>query len=202
MSRTTYRLFNDSTRVSTAVEMKDGSILMVYPRMENFADIGLWKWIVKHEIEGGDSKLTLSTHKTNISRESKLRISKPCFKALVPGPLSPYTPPTEPMTIDPLKLGPTAEGTPYSPRPEFQEPIPTTPRPNLSIEIAPPMKPTKVDPSKLKPRVDEIESIDRDTYMYIELTNLQTDLAILSRTMNERLSLMDERVKALLNKLD
>jgi hypothetical protein len=138
MSRTTYRLFDGTTRVSTAVKLKDGSILMVYPRMENFADVDLWKWVIEHEAEYVDSSLTLSTHNTKLT--INVPAAPPTMIPLIPQ-LSPYTPPLAPIKIDPFMLGPTVEGihdditlTPrISPRAEFQEPLPSTPPPVKSV---------------------------------------------------------------------
>jgi hypothetical protein len=200
MSRTTYRLFDGTTRVSTAVELKDGSILMVYPRMENFADTNLWKWVMEHEAEYTNSSLTLSTHKTKLSAAQG---SKPC----APQPLSPYTPPKEPVAApDPMRLGPSREGIsfeelmapikapriyvtpPVSPRAPFQEPI------AASLVSA---------PSGLGPSAEGLGfDPDEKTRIYMDLTDIHQELAGLSRTMNERLSLMDTRIKALLKKLD
>ena len=216
MSRTTYRLFDGTTRVSTAVKLKDGSILMVYPRMENYADVELWKWVMEHEAEYVGSSLTLSTYNT------KLPAAPPTMIPLIPQ-LSPYIPPLAPIKINPLILGPTAEGirdditlTPrISPRAEFQEPLPSTPPPAPS-KLAPsasalgptasgpfaPYDPTKLGPSAEGPGYDSDDEVYRNWCMKYELMDIQSDLAALSRTMNERFNLMDVRIKALIKKLD
>lgn len=223
MSRTTYRLFDGTTRVSTAVKLKDGSILMVYPRMENYADVELWKWVMEHEAEYVDSSLTLSTHNMNLPS------SPPTVIPLIPQ-LSPYTPPLAPIKIDPFMLGPTAEGirdditlTPrISPRAEFQEPLPSTPPPvpsklgPFASALAPsasdlgpaasvpfaPYDPTKLGPSAEGPGYDSDDEVYRKWRMKYELMDIQSDLAALARTMNERFNLMDVRIKALIKKLD
>ena len=206
MSRTTYRLLDGTTRVSTAVKLKHGTILMVYPRMETFADIDLWKWVIEHEENYTNSSLTLTTTTT----------------APPPEPLSPYNPPLPPIKIDNFKLGPTAEGTPLriritppvSPRGEFQEPIPytitLTPQvsPYPEIEEPLPSAPVKsYNPCELRqtadgPGYDEDYEVHQKWLMKHELTNIQSDLATLARSMNERFNLMDVRIKALIKKLD
>jgi hypothetical protein len=238
MSRTTYRLFDGTTRVSTAVKLKDGSILMVYPRMENYADVDLWKWVIEHEAEYVDLPLTLSTHDMNLPS------SPPTMIPLIPQ-LSPYTPPLAPIKINPFMLGPTPEGicdditlTPrISPRAEFQEPLPSTPPPagaspfwqstsearrNLlkyaavpappalapsASALAPsesfaPYDPTKLGPSAEGPGYDSDDEVYRNWCMKYELMDIQSDLAALARTMNDRFNLMDVRIKALIKKLD
>jgi hypothetical protein len=221
MSRTTYRLFDGTTRVSTAVKLKDGSILMVYPRMENFADVNLWKWVVEHEEDYVNSSLTLSTHDTKLST------------ARAPEPLSPYTPPVEPIAVpDPMRLGPTVEGIPYymvmatqtspritltppmTPRGEFQEPLPSSPVPLPTSSLAPcasalgpsasvvPYDPCKLGPTAEGPGYDSDDDVHRKWLVKYELGNIQSDLATLARSMNERFNLMDIRIKALIKKLD
>ena len=282
-----YRLFDGTTRVSTAVELKDGSILMVYPRKENFADTALWKWVMEHEAEYVDSSLTLSTHKTKLSAapsapaasaapsapaplspqdvarlananavaetsyaairknmRNLAALGRPLPRVEVdeakraaalasippppsskkrgcgPEPLSPYTPPKEPIAApDPMRLGPSAEGTPYrirvtppvSPRAEFQEPVSSTPPPRpsglwpvaSSLGPSASVAPAPYDPSKLGPSAEALGfDPDEKTRIYLDLTDIHQDLASLSRTMNERFALMDTRIKALLKKLD
>ena len=189
MPRIIYRLFDETSRVSTAVKLKDGSILMVYPRMENFADIALWQWVVEHEEGYADSSLILSTQYMNLSLNRD------------PEPLSPYTPPLAPMEIDPFKLGPTVEGIPFwshvtppvSPRPEFQEPLPSTP--------------SQLGPSQLRATEDgsgyeSNSEVDTRWLIKHELQALQTDLATMSQTIHTNKDLMDVRLKAILKKLD
>ncbi len=221
MSRTTYRLFDGTTRVSTAVKLKDGSILMVYPRMENFADVNLWKWVVEHEEDYVNSSLTLSTHDTKLST------------ARGPEPHSPYTPPVEPIAApDPMRLGPSREGIPYymvmatqtspritltppmTPRAEFQEPLPSSPVPLPTSSLAPcasALAPSasvaqfnncKLGPTAEGPGYDSDDDVHRKWLVKYELDNIQSDLAALARTMNERFNLMDVRIKALIKKLD
>jgi hypothetical protein len=215
MSRTTYRLFDGTTRISTAVKLKDGSILMVYPRMENFADVNLWKWVVEHEEDYVNSSLTLSTHDT------KLPAAPQTVIPLIPQ-LSPYTPPLAPINVNPFQLGPTAEGTRdditwtprISPRPEFQEPLPSSPVPLPTSSLAPcasalgpsasvvPYDPCKLGPTAEGPGYDSDDDVHRKWLVKYELGNIQSDLATLARTMNERFNLMDVRIKALIKKLD
>lgn len=201
MSRTTYRLFDGMTRVSTAVKLTDGSILMVYPRKENFADVNLWKYVVEHEEDYDGSSLTLSTKLATVASSAA---------ALSPGPLSPYTPPLASIQINPFNLGMSIKGTrddithtpQISPRAEFQEPLPTTP-PAAPHKLGPSASIAPYDPMKLGPTAEANGyDIDDDTLMYIELTHLQSDLAALARTMNDRFILMDIRIKALIQKLD
>ncbi len=214
MSRTTYRLFDGTTRVSTAVKLKDGSILMVYPRMENFADVNLWKWVVEHEENYVNSSLTLSTHDTKLST------------ARAPEPHSPYTPPVEPIAVpDPMRLGPTVDGIPYymmvatqtspritltppmTPRGEFQEPLPSSPVPLPTSSLGPSASVAQFNNCKLGPTAegpgyDSDDEVHRNWLVKYELENIQSDLATLARTMNERFNLMDVRIKALIKKLD
>ena len=227
MSRTTYRLFDGTTRVSTAVKLKDGSILMVYPRMENFADVELWKCVVEHEEDYVNSSLTLSTHNTKLSAASH------DSKTRGPEPHSPYTPPVEPIAApDPMRLGPTREGIsfedimkplkgpflyetpPMTPRAEFQEPLPSSPVPLPTSSLAPcasALGPSasvaqfnncKLGPTAEGPGYDSDDDVHRKWLVKYELGNIQSDLATLARTMNERFNLMDVRIKALIKKLD
>jgi hypothetical protein len=203
MPQTTYRLFDGTTRVSTAVKCKNGSILMVYPRKEHFADIDLWKWVVEHEEDYVNSSLSLSTD----SEFEPLTIRKPCPSSTQsPEPLSPYTPPLAPSKVDNSKLGPTTEDSGFdmdtsltftprvSPRPEFQEPLPLAPVKSYH--------PCELRQTADGPGYDEDDEVHRKWLMAHELTHIQSDLASLAKTMNERLNLMDVRIKALIKKLD
>jgi hypothetical protein len=106
MSRTTYRLFDGMTLVSTAVKLMDGSILMSRPWLHAYNNVNHWKTAIETE---NDAPLSLSTHET-------FPIDTPNPKVLRKGPVphSPYTPPAEPIAVDPFKLGPTMEGSPYN----------------------------------------------------------------------------------------
>jgi hypothetical protein len=117
-----------------------------------------------------------------------------------------------------------------SPRAEFQEPLLSTPPPGapvwppgweeaikkhaLSTSLAPsalgpaastsfaPYDPTKLGPSAEGPGYDSNDEVYRNWRMKYELMDIQSDLAALARTMNERFNLMDVRIKALIKKLD
>ena len=210
MSRTTYRLFDGTTRVSTAVELKDGSILMVHPRKETFADVNLWKWLIEHESDYVNSSLTLLSYDTNSTIRAV--VSNPH----APEPLSPYTPPLAPINIDNLKLGPTVGEsgvecddmhtfTPHiSPRPEFQEPLPSPPPVSClrTSASAAPYDPCALHATADGPGYDLDDKDHREWLMKCQLEELQSDLACLSQTMNKQINLMDVRIKALIKKLD
>lgn len=199
MPQTTYRLYDGSTRVSTAVKCKDGSILMVYPRKENFADVNLWKWVVEHEEDYMNLSLSLSTD----SEHEQMTIDPPCPSV---EPLSPYTPPLAQMNIDNLKLRPTVEDsgvdmevtltfTPrVSPRPEFQEPLPV-------------VSPKSPSPCQLRqtadsPGYDSDDEMHRQWLIRYKLESLQKDLVTMSQNIQTEINRMDIRIKELIQKFD
>jgi hypothetical protein len=65
-----------------------------------------------------------------------------------------------------------------------------------------PYDPCKLGPTAEGPGYDSDDDVHRKWLVKYELGNIQSDLATLARTMNERFNLMDVRIKALIKKLD
>ncbi len=97
MSRTTYRLFDGMTLVSTAVKLTDGSILMSRPWLHAYNNVNHWKTAIETE---NDAPLSLSTHEMfpidtpMICKGPELFSPSPSANA-------------EPKKVDPSKLGPS-----------------------------------------------------------------------------------------------